>query len=160
MFYEGSKIELGTNLGISTAHIALAEPKSTVYTFEGAPEIAAQAKAFFKETALNNVELIVGNIDDTLPELLSKVVDKKFSLAFLDANHRYEPTLRYYHLLKPYMADNSVIIFDDIYHNPEMIKAWQELCKTETDSLRLDFYFWGVMVKGSSKGYYSVHLKP
>jgi hypothetical protein len=41
---------------------------------------------------LGNIQLIEGNLDETLSETLKKV--DKVDFVFFDGNHRYEPTMR------------------------------------------------------------------
>ena len=48
-------------------------------------------------------------------------------LAFMDANHRYEPTIRYFELLLKKVHEKSVLIVDDIHHSCDMEKAWKEM---------------------------------
>src|SRR5690606_7769854 len=65
-FQPRSVLELGTSLGINTAYMAIANPLTPVHTFEGCPNIAALAHKNFTQLGLNNIQLNVGNIDDTL----------------------------------------------------------------------------------------------
>lgn len=115
-------VELGTSFGINTLY--LAEKKdATITTFEGSPAIAGIAELTFEFAAKKNVEMISGSIDVTLPSFLQRV--RKVDLAFIDANHRYEPTMKYFEWLLKKFHDKSVLIVDDIHYSPEMEKAWK-----------------------------------
>lgn len=118
-------VELGTSLGVNTIYLSNDNAATQVYTFEGAPTLAAAARTVFDQAGARNITLIEGNIDQTLPAFLAH--QKKIDLILLDANHRYTPTLTYFKWLLPYMHTNSVMIFDDIYLTPEMKQAWQEI---------------------------------
>ncbi len=115
-------IELGTSLGINTLY--LSDNKDVrVTTFEGSPAIAEIAALTFEFASRKNIELVVGDIDHTLPDFLQKV--SRVDLAFIDANHQYDPTVRYFEWLLRKVNENSVIIVDDIYHSPGMVAAWR-----------------------------------
>ncbi len=87
-------VELGTSFGITTCYLASAHKQSTVYTFEGSREIAGIALQNFARLNFQNMQLANGNFDDTFIKALEKIdiVD----LAFIDGNHRKQPTLNYF----------------------------------------------------------------
>ncbi|MBX2945015.1 MAG: class I SAM-dependent methyltransferase [Cyclobacteriaceae bacterium] len=117
-------LELGTSLGINTLYLA-ARPQSKVYSFEGSATIAEIASISFEFGGARNIELITGNLDNTLYATLSRI--PKIDLAFMDANHRYEPTLHYFESILTRTHHKSIIILDDIHDTPEMEKAWNEI---------------------------------
>jgi len=67
-------------------------------------------------------------------------------LIFFDANHRYEPTLRYFKLCLEKIEEDSIFIFDDIYWSKEMRKAWEEIKEHEAVRQTLDFYQIGIVM--------------
>ncbi|MFP4093796.1 MAG: O-methyltransferase [Cyclobacteriaceae bacterium] len=136
-------IELGTSLGITTLYLAAACPKARIYTFEGCRETAEVARRHFKLLNRNNIELIEGNIDEQLPPLISRI--DQFDLAYLDANHRYAPTLHYYELLRSKSHPTSVIVLDDLYWSAGMSQAWKELRQRPEVSLSLDLFDAGLL---------------
>lgn len=117
-------IELGTSFGVNTLYLA-EKPDASVTTFEGAPAIADIAAMTFDFAGKKNIDLIVGNIDVTLPVYLQRI--RRVDLALLDANHRYEPTMRYFGWLLEKVHDKSVLVVDDIHYSREMERAWQVL---------------------------------
>jgi predicted O-methyltransferase YrrM len=140
--HAGTIIELGTSFGLNTAYLAQ-KRDATVYTFEGAPCIAEIAESTFEFLQMRNVELIKGNIDTTLPALLSRL--DKIDFAFLDANHQYEPTKRYFELLVSKLHHQSLMIIDDIHGNAGMHAAWNELCKHPLVYTSIDLYRCGIL---------------
>lgn len=136
-------LELGTSLGITTSYMALAKKDAKLITMEGAPEIAKLAKQHFARLDCNNIELCEGNFDDTLKEVLQKnpVID----FAFIDGNHRYEPTMRYFEQLLPVMQDHAVLIFDDIHWSREMEQAWTDIQQHPAVTLSVDLFFIGLI---------------
>lgn len=136
-------LELGTSLGINTLYLANGCPSGHVTTFEGSPMISSIARALFHETQTNNVRVIEGNIDQTLPSYLSSI--KKIDFAFVDANHRFEPTVQYFEWLVEKVHDESIIILDDIYYSPEMKSAWNAIREHNKVSATVDLYRCGVI---------------
>ena len=136
-------IELGTNLGISTAYLASNNSKSQVYTLEGQPELYRQAKNNFKHLKLNNINVIEGNINDTLPSLIQQI--PQIDLAFIDANHQYQATINYYNLIKSKIHKNSIIIFDDIHWSEGMQQAWNEIRQDPDIRLSIDIFHMGII---------------
>jgi predicted O-methyltransferase YrrM len=136
-------IELGTSLGITTSYLASANPSASVLTFEGAPQIAKVAKENFRLLELNNVHLVEGNFDHTLISHIHnfQLVD----LAFVDGNHRKEPTLRYFQQLLQKCHENSIFIFDDIHWSREMEEAWKYIQQHPSVTLTIDLFFIGIV---------------
>ena len=115
-----------------------------VWTIEGAAEIAAVAIRNFRELGLENVELVVGNFDERLSEVLDHAggVD----LAFIDGNHRLEPTLRYFRQIMERCAPGAILIFDDVHWSEEMEKAWEEIQRDPRVYMTIDLFFIGLVV--------------
>jgi predicted O-methyltransferase YrrM len=136
-------LELGTSLGISTAYLALARPEAQVTTLEGCPEIASLARETFSKLELEQITLTTGNFDDTLAPVLMKL--PKLDLAFIDGNHRREPTLRYFSQCLTRVHENSLLIFDDIHWTREMEHAWKEIKAHPSATLTVDLFFMGLV---------------
>ncbi len=136
-------LELGTSLGLSTAYLSLANPSAEIFTFEGASSVASVAENNFRLLGLTNIELVKGNFDETLPGILEKTADA--GLAFIDGNHRKEPTLQYFNLLLPKTGGSSIFIFDDIHWSPGMENAWEEIKQHPSVLCTIDLFFAGVV---------------
>jgi predicted O-methyltransferase YrrM len=119
-------LELGTSLGINSLYLGL-KKDTKVTTFEGSNEVADLAALTFEFANAKNINIIRGNIDVTLPSYLQTV--RKIDLAFIDANHRYRATLKYFELILPKLKENSVLVFDDIHYSVEMERAWNEISR-------------------------------
>jgi len=136
-------IELGTSLGITASYLASGNEDAKVYTCEGSTTIAAIAQNNFSNLNLKNIELIQGNFDKTLPPLLSKL--DKIDFAFIDGNHRKEPTLNYFYQLIGHSNPSSILIFDDIHWSAEMESAWQEIKQHPSITVTIDLFFIGIV---------------
>lgn len=134
-------IELGTSLGVTSAYLATGNNEAKVYTFEGAASIAAVARTIFSELHLQQVRLVEGNFDQTLPKILPNI--QTIDLAFIDGNHRKEPTLHYFNQLLQKSNEQTIIIFDDIHWSREMEEAWDEIKRHPAVTLTIDLFFIG-----------------
>lgn len=136
-------VELGTSLGITTAYIASANKSSEVFTMEGSKNVAAIAKENFRNLNLENLKVIEGNFDDSLPVLLSQI--QNVDLLFVDGNHRKEPTVRYFQQFLSNRNDDSIFIFDDIHWSTEMEEAWKAIKQHPSVTLTIDLFFIGLV---------------
>jgi predicted O-methyltransferase YrrM len=137
-------LELGTSLGLTTLYMAKAKPDADIITFEGCPETAKKAQQHFDRSNADNVEIVLGNIDLTLPETLKRM-NKVLDFAYFDANHRFEPTVRYFEECLPYIQNDSVFIFDDIYWSEGMTQAWEQIKAHPRVTLTVDLFWIGLV---------------
>ncbi|MEO5996342.1 MAG: class I SAM-dependent methyltransferase [Chitinophagaceae bacterium] len=138
-----SIIELGTSLGISTSYLALANPEGSLISLEGASEVAAIARYNFEKLVIQNIRLKEGNFDVTLPKALGSFDTLDF--AFVDGNHRKEPTLRYFYSFLNKINNTSILIFDDIHWSAEMEEAWELIKAHSMVTLSIDLFFIGIV---------------
>jgi predicted O-methyltransferase YrrM len=136
-------LELGTSLGITTSYLSLARPDARLITMEGSKEIADVAKRNFEAIELKNVELIEGNFDDTLSSVVRSLSSVDF--AFIDGNHRKEPTERYFKELLAITNNDSILVFDDIHWSSEMEAAWETIKKDAAVTCSIDLFFIGIV---------------
>jgi predicted O-methyltransferase YrrM len=136
-------LELGTSLGVTTSYLAIANPSDRVITMEGSGEIATIAKQNFNKLGLTNIEMIEGNFDDTLRDVLTRIHQVDF--AFIDGNHRREPTERYFRQIISKTNNDAIIILDDIHWSREMEVAWKNIIANDSVTCSLDLYFIGIV---------------
>lgn len=137
-------LELGTSLGLTTLFMSRAKPDAQIISFEGCPQTAQIARENFKKAGADNIEMVIGNIDDTLPQRL-KDLPNGLDYAYFDANHRYEPTVRYFEQCLPYVNNDTLFIFDDIYWSKEMTQAWQYIKAHPQVSITVDLFWIGLV---------------
>lgn len=134
-------LELGTSLGITTSYLAAANPAARLVTIEGSPAIAGVAAENIARLGANNILQQVGNFDQLLPAVLREM--PSIDLAYVDGNHRYEPTVRYFHQLLAAAHNDSLFVFDDIHWSAEMEKAWEEIKAHPSVHCTVDIFFLG-----------------
>lgn len=137
-------IELGTSLGVTTAYLASGNTNADVYTLEGAATVAAEASKNLRSLDVSNVEVVTGNFDDTLPDVLPGI--DRIELAFIDGNHRKLPTINYFEQLLPKAAEQAVFIFDDIHWSSEMEEAWKYVQDHPAVYMTIDLFFIGLVI--------------
>ena len=138
-------VDLGTSLGMTTAYMAEAAKTygGRVLTFEGCPETAAVARQNFEQLGLQNVDIIVGNLDETLTPKITSLDPIDF--VFFDANHRYEPTIQYFETCLANIHNDTVFVFDDIHWSDEMEQAWAYIKKHPSVSVTVDLFWVGLV---------------
>jgi predicted O-methyltransferase YrrM len=174
-YQAASILELGTSLGISTAYLAAGAESgkgsmggkgatdARVVTIEGAGAVAEMARKNFQwlglqqpgsqqpeqqhpgplKPGLGKVELVKGNFDHILAPVLDRM--GPIDLAFVDGNHRREPTLRYFEQIIARCSRQAVLIFDDIHWSTEMEEAWEQIKKDPRIYLTVDLFFIGLV---------------
>lgn len=135
-------VELGTSLGLNTLYMSI-QNESLVTSFEGDPSLCKLAQEGFQKLNRTNITVIEGNIDLTLPEFLKE--KDQIDLIYIDANHRYEPTLEYFEMCLPKMSKNGLMIFDDIHWSKGMWNAWNEIKKHPQAKLTVDIFEAGLV---------------
>lgn len=134
-------LEVGTSLGLTTLYLS-AQPETQVITLEANEEIARMAADNFRFLRRDNIRLITGNADHTLSSVLDGFIPE---VAIVDANHRLDPTVRYFKQLKENMSEKGVIVIDDIHYSKEMSMAWEAMISDPAVSMTLDCYRFGVI---------------
>jgi predicted O-methyltransferase YrrM len=136
-------LELGTSLGITTSYLSFAKPDARLITMEGSKEIAEVAKKNFKDLEIRNAEIVDGNFDNTLSSVVCELSPVDF--AFIDGNHRKEPTERYFKDLLAKTNNDSILVFDDIHWSNEMEAAWETIKKDAAVTCSIDLFFIGIV---------------
>lgn len=134
-------LELGTSLGITTAYMAAGKSSAKLITIEGSDAIAHIAQQNFQQLRLTNIQSLQGNFDTILPSIISQL--SSIDLAYIDGNHRYEPTWQYFQQLLPKTHNNSIFIFDDIHWSSDMEKAWKAIQQHPSVRCTIDIFFMG-----------------
>ncbi len=135
-------LELGTSFGISTAYISSSSNNKKCITLEGCENTAAIARQTFAELNLTNIEIITGDIDNTIHIALNKLSSVDF--VFIDANHSFHATTKYFELILPKLSQKAIVVFDDIYWSKEMKQAWEKIKENEQVTSTIDLYHFGI----------------
>lgn len=136
-----SVLELGTSLGLGTIALAVANTGKSVETVEGCEQTLQTAKQYLNRFKIENVILHHQLFSDFLKGLPRKT----FDLVFIDGDHNGDRTYQYFEELLNHVHNDSVLIFDDIYWNPGMTRAWERIIAHEKVTVSIDTFQWGLV---------------
>lgn len=134
-------LEIGTSLGVTTTYLSGLGKEARIITMEGAEAVADSAESHFKASGMDQIKLIRGNFDHTLSAAIAAM--PSVDMAFIDGNHRYEPTIRYVSQVLPTFNGHSCLILDDIHWSAEMEEAWADIKKLPEVTVSIDLFFVG-----------------
>ena len=117
-------LEFGTSLGVSTMYLAAARKSTIIDTVEVNDQLVEIAKENAQKLALSNINFYQSKFEDFINTLNQ---DVKYNIVYLDGNHTFEATTDYFQRLLPHMAENCVVVVDDIHWSEGMYKAYEVL---------------------------------
>jgi len=135
-------IEIGGNLGLTTAYLAAAENAPKVISLEGDPGLARKAVKNLEKLEIR-AEIIEGRFEETLALTLKQM--EPIDFAYIDGNHREKPTLQYFEMISEKMRPNSVVAIGDIYWSKEMESAWESIKNHPLVTLTIDLFDLGLV---------------
>jgi predicted O-methyltransferase YrrM len=136
-------LELGTSLGVTTAYLASPSTQIKCVSLEGCPEIAQVAQDNFVKLDIKNIQVVVGNIDNTLAPVLNEF--DQLDLIFIDANHSSEAVLRYFEQCLLKVHNETLMVIDDIYWSADMESAWEIIKKHIQVTSTIDLFQLGIV---------------
>jgi hypothetical protein len=83
-------------------------------------------------------------MDQTLAPTLANM--QSVGMAWLDGNHRLEPTLRYFDQVLECVHNDSWVVLDDIYWSPEMQAAWHQIQANPRVRCTIDLFRLGIVL--------------
>lgn len=156
-FSPQNMLEIGTSVGLGTSVLSIANPEAEIITLEGCENTAQIATELFKTNHLNNIHLVVGNFNNSLP---SVVKGKKFDLIYFDGNHQKSATLLYFNQCLETAHNDSIFIFDDINWSLEMQQAWEEIKNNPKVTITINTFYWGFVFfrKEQAKQHFTIRV--
>lgn len=118
-------LELGSCAGISGSYLAAAPTCREFITIERSPALTPLAQTHIQKF-FPAARVVNATIDDVLSDVLGRFA-APLDFYYVDANHEYAPTLRYFENALPYLKRGTLVVFDDIHWSQEMWHAWQVL---------------------------------
>lgn len=151
-------LELGTSFGLTTSYLATSSFAGRIVSLEGSQQIADIAEENFKILDVKNVQIKVGNINDTLSNVLNEF--NQLDLVFIDANHRSKAVLNYFELILSKVYSDSIIVIDDIYWSSDMEYAWKIIKDHPRVTSTIDLFQMGIVFFNSDlhKKHYKMRI--
>jgi predicted O-methyltransferase YrrM len=140
-------VELGSCVGISAAYMGSAlkgNRKGHLTSLEGSPEVARIARETLALLDIGSVEVVTGPFHKTLSGVLQSSAPIDFF--FNDGHHDHDAVLGYFEQALPYLADNSVMVLDDIAWSEGMRKAWKTITEDNRIRASVDLGAIGIVV--------------
>ena len=128
-----------------------------VFTIEGNKSSSEVAQNTLRESKVDNVFFFNGDFDDCLSQMMDNIMAPV--LFFIDGNHTYEATMRYFnHVAHKAVLNKTIIVFDDIHWSEGMQRAWLEICADDRVATSVDLLRMGVVFfrSGCPKEHYIV----
>jgi predicted O-methyltransferase YrrM len=142
-------IELGTNVGISSAYIGAGLKANgqggRIATLDASPYRQRLAREMHRNLGIDNTSYIQGLFTDTLDQTLA--TPGPVDLAFIDGHHQYQPTLDYFEKIYTSSAPGAVFVFDDIRWSDGMKRAWSRIRSDDRLGLVVDLHSVGICVR-------------
>ena len=136
-------LELGTSVGLTTSYLAASSSAIRCVSLEGCPQVAEIAIRNFEKLSIKNAQIVVGDIDLTLPEVLNEF--NQLDLIFIDANHTSAAVLNYFEQCLAKVHRDSVLVVDDIYWSADMMKAWKKIKEHPRVKTTIDLFELGIV---------------
>ncbi|MBI1183692.1 hypothetical protein GC194_05450 [bacterium] len=139
-------LELGTCLGVSSLYLLHGYPHAQLQSVEGCPATFAKRANMYAQLNLPIERARFINSDfDSFLDNFSQDVD----FVFIDGNHSFEATTRYFAKLWPLLSENGLIVLDDIHWSPQMQQAWTQIQADYQSLITIDLYQFGLCYKRS-----------
>lgn len=143
-FLKGEQVvELGSSLGLNTLYMAKACYPNKVISIEGSQVLYQFATTLAKKNKISTIHFIHGRFEEAFPEVLRTL--NHIGVLYVDGNHTYAATMRYFLMALEKKNEHSVFIFDDIYWSKEMTQAWKEIKTHPAVSLSIDAFYFGLV---------------
>ncbi|MEO1520711.1 MAG: class I SAM-dependent methyltransferase [Cyanobacteria bacterium J06633_2] len=142
-------IELGTNVGISSAYMGVGLKASgqngRIISLDASPYRQRVAREVHQNLGVDNISYVEGLFTHTLHPALAKL--GSIDLAFIDGHHQYQSTLDYFEEILKFSTPNTVFVFDDIRWSDGMKKAWARIKSDDRLDLIVDLSSIGVCTR-------------
>lgn len=138
-------IELGTGTGITTLYQAAAlSPLNPLHTVEANPSLTDIVHYNATQMGIEeNIRFYADSFENALPLILGQM--PRVDFAYIDGNHRYDPTVQYFEQLLEKAHSYSIFVFDDINWSEEMKQSWSYIRNHASVTMTLDIFNFGIV---------------
>ncbi len=137
-------LEFGTNLGIGSLYLSRGAKSASMTTLEGDFSLHQISQATFKD-----LKAPINAIHTSFENYLSSDIKlDDFDLVYIDGNHQYDFTTALFDKLNVMTGKQRLLIFDDIYWNQEMYKAWQYIINKVQNAYTIETLSLGIVIMG------------
>ena len=129
-------VELGTYRGNASGHLSVGSPDGIVYAIDwhrDSVDKVHQVRAIAMAEHCPNMTYInkASWDEESVRRVTEVAVTRPIDILFIDAWHWYEHAIREWGIYRPLLADEALVICDDINDSPgstvDMVKFWNEV---------------------------------
>lgn len=129
-------VELGTYRAVAAGHFAVGNPDGVVYTIDwhrDSVDKVHQKSAIAMGEHYSNLSYLNGCSWDAyiIRKVAEMADDRPIDILFIDAWHKYEYAMREWNIYRPMLADEALVICDDIRDEggatESMVQFWEEV---------------------------------
>ena len=113
-------------------------------SMEGADSLSLLAKKLLSDLGLNNATVVCGRFQDNLETVFAN--NQPVSYAFVDGHHNEAATVEYFEMIQKYLADTSILVFDDIKWSAGMKNAWRTIKENKNVKISISYGNMGICV--------------
>lgn len=151
IIYAGSKnvLELGSSIGLNAIVLAQGVDVS-VTSIDIDPQLIAIAQ---RNAQLLDLEASINFVNADADHFIDKMhkEEVRFDFIYIDANHTFDATIRYYEKLKSLLSQQGIMVFDDINWSKPMNNAWGEIKNDVKQGVILENYNMGIWAKNENQ---------
>lgn len=150
-------LELGTSLGVGTAHLALGNPVSQVMSVDASAETQQIAQENTQKSGISNIRFVHADFNTYLDSLQQE----RFDLVFIDGHHDGQALLSYLEKLQAFSHEETIFVLDDIRWSENMLNAWEKICADPGYHLTMDLFRMGIAIRRpqQAKEHFAIRLK-
>lgn len=141
-------LELGASVGLNA--IVLAKGADISIT---SVDIDTNLVEIARENAIGlDLEDSISFVNEDIDEFLNQTQKQeiKYDFVYVDANHTYDATIRYFNKLKTMINPTAIVVFDDINWSRSMHKAWRAIKADINKGLIIENFNMGIWIKNSN----------
>ena len=153
-FQPSTMMDIGGTETFNARYLAAGNPQGEVYVLKIKAEKENKEQNIFQQQSNKNIQVIEGNIIETLPSLLLN--QKKLDFIFIDGLENHQTLIEVFMLLKNHIHEDSIIIIDYIHHSSTRLQEWNEIIAYPSVSVSTDFFTFGILFfkKGIKKQHF------
>jgi predicted O-methyltransferase YrrM len=135
-------LELGTNVGVGTLHLALGNPTAKICTVEGDLGLMTLSKELLQKHEIQNVNIVHASFLD----FFETYSGPAFDFVFVDGHHDGDALLNYMQILEKFTHNDTIFVLDDIRWSKGMFEAWKKLHANQNYHVSIDLYKMGIII--------------
>jgi len=153
-------VELGCSLGLTSQYLLKAMPPNSILCLmDGNDAVLRYAYQLCTSVCHHSKKILTfgGDFHQALQNLLA--IDEQIDFIYLDGNHQGEFLISYVDKVLPKLSPHAILVFDDIYWDSSMYKAWKKIVQNPCITYSIDMFYTGFCFLGLNAAKQDIMLK-